>query len=148
MLASSYTTQCQHYYTFESPLPLRALGLNAFNHPWMFQVRYVFPPPALFPLVLSKFLAQHVKGQLSLLILVAACWIEAPWLPTVFNMLADIPQHCPIIKDLIVDVLVGYVFKGLAYLHLTLWLLRDVCCTERGFSQSVRQWGEQLEHQQ
>ena len=48
LLASSCTTQCQHYYTLESPLPLGALGLNAFNHPWMFQVSYVFhPPPAL-----------------------------------------------------------------------------------------------------
>ena len=28
-------------------------------------------------------------------------------------MMADIPQHYPIIKDLIVDVLVGYVLKGL-----------------------------------
>ena len=40
---------------------------------------------------LSKFLAEHVKGQLRCLILVAPCWMEAPWLPTVLNMLADIP---------------------------------------------------------
>ena len=38
------------------------LGLNAFNHPWTFQVSYLCPPSALFPLVLSKFLAEHVKG--------------------------------------------------------------------------------------
>ena len=37
----------------------------------------MFPPPALVPLVLSKFLAEHVKGQLRQLILVALCWIEA-----------------------------------------------------------------------
>ena len=68
-------------------------------------------------------------------------WMEAPWLPTVFNMLADIPQWCPIIKDLIIDVLVGHVLKGLPYLHLTLWLLRDVCCAGRGsHPKSVRQW--------
>ena len=73
LLTSSHTTQCQHYYTLESLLPLGALGLNAFNHPWMFQVSYVFPPPTLFPLVLSRFLAEHVKGQLRLLILVAPC---------------------------------------------------------------------------
>ena len=91
LLASSHCTQCQHYYTFESPLPLGALGLNAFNHPWTFQVSYVFPPPALVPLVLSNFLAEYVKGQLRHLILVAPCWMEAPWLPAVLNMLADIP---------------------------------------------------------
>ena len=61
LLASSHSTQCQHYYTLESPLPLGVLGWNAFNHPWMFQVSYVFPPPALVPLVLFKFLAENVK---------------------------------------------------------------------------------------
>ena len=78
LLASSHSTQCQHYYILESPLPLGALGLNAFNHPWMFQVSYMFPPPTLVLLVLSKFLAEHVKGQLRYLILVAPCWMEAP----------------------------------------------------------------------
>ena len=62
LLASSCTTQCQHCYTLETPLPLAALTLNAFNQPWMFQVSYVFPPPALFPPILSKFLAEHVKS--------------------------------------------------------------------------------------
>ena len=39
--------------------------------------------------------------------------MEAPWLPTGFSMLADIPQQCPIIKDLIMDVSVGQALKGL-----------------------------------
>ena len=29
LLASSHSTQCQHYFTLETPLPLGALGLNA-----------------------------------------------------------------------------------------------------------------------
>ena len=98
-----------------------------------------FPPPTLVPPVLSMFLAEHVKGQLRLLILMAPCWKEAPWLPTVFNMLRDIPQQCLIVKDLIMDILVGHVIKGLPYLHLTLWLLRDVCLCTQGFSSSVCQ---------
>ena len=61
LLASSHTNQCQHYYTLETLLPLGALGLNAFNCPWTFQVSYEFLPPALVPLVLSKFLSEHVK---------------------------------------------------------------------------------------
>ena len=146
MLASSHSTQCQHYFTLETPLPLGAIGLNAFSHPWTFQVSYVFPPLALGPLVLSKFLAEHVTGQLRHLILVAPCWMEAPWLPTVLNMLADVPQQCPIVKDIVVDVLVGQVLKGLQYLHLTLWQLSDVCYANRGsLPQSVRQWQGQLE---
>ena len=126
----------------ETPLPPGALGLIAFNHPWTFQVSNVFPPPALVPLVLSKFLAVHVNGQLRHLILVVPCWVEAPWLPTVLNMLADVPQQCPIVKDLIMDVTVSQVIKGLPYLHLTLWLLSNVCYADRGsLPQSVRQWG-------
>ena len=67
--------------------------------------------------------------------------MEAPWLPTVLNMLAYIPWQEPIIKDLIVDVAVGQALKVLPYLHLTLWLLSDVCYADRGsLSQSVRQW--------
>ena len=58
----------------------------------------MFTPPALVPLVLSTFLAEHVKGQLRLLILVASSLMKAPWLPTVFNMLANDPWHCPIVK--------------------------------------------------
>ena len=37
-------------------LPLGALGFNTFNHPWIYQVSYVFPSHALVHLVLSKFL--------------------------------------------------------------------------------------------
>ena len=64
--------------------------------------------------------------------------MQAPWLPTVLNMLEDILQWCPIIKDLIMDVLVGQVLRSLQYLHLTLWLLSNVCYAD-GFSSSVCQ---------
>ena len=97
-----------------------------------------FPPPALVPLVLSKFLAEQVKGELRHLILVAPYWMEAPWLSTVLKMLADVPWWCPIIKDLIGDVSVGQVLKGLQYLHLTLWQLSNVCYADT-FSSSVCQ---------
>ena len=90
-----------------------ALGLNAFSCPWTFQVRYVFFPPALVPLVLSKFLAEHFNSQLRHLILVVPCWMEAPLFPTVLSMLADIPWQCLIVKDLVMDVLASLVLKGL-----------------------------------
>ena len=132
---------------FRNPTASGALGLNAFSHPWNFQVSYVFPPLALVPLVLSKFLAEHVSGQLRHLLLVAPCWMEAPWLPTVLNMLAYVPQQCPLVKDLVMDVLVGQALKGLQYLHLTLWLLSDMCYADRGsLPWSVRQWQRQLKH--
>ena len=53
LMASSHSTQCQHYFTLETPLPLRALGME------------------------------------------------------------DVPWWCPIVKDLIMDVSVGQVLKGL-----------------------------------
>ena len=55
LLESSHSTQCQHYFTLETPLPLGAFGLNAFSHPCKFQVSYLFPSLALVPLVLSRF---------------------------------------------------------------------------------------------
>ena len=133
LLASSHSTQCQHYFTLETPLPLGALGLNAFSHPWKFQVSYVFPPLALVPLVLSKFLAEHVNGQVRHLILVAPCWMETPWLPTVLSMLARYSlvvshhkrSHCGCF-------MVGQVLKGLSYLHLTLWQPSDMCAMPTG----------------
>ena len=147
LLAFSHSTQCQHYFTLETQLHLGALGLNAFSHPWTFQVSYVFPPPALAPLVLSKFLAEHVNSQFRYLNLVAPCWMEAPWLLTVVNMLADVPWQCPLVKDLIMDFSVGQALKGLGYLNLTLWLLSNVCYTDRGsLLWSVRQWQGLLEH--
>ena len=147
LVASSCSTPCQHYFTLETPLPLGALGLNAFSHPWNFQVSYVFPPLALVPLVLSKFLAEHVNGQLRHLLLVAPCWMEGPWLPTILNMLADVPQWRPIVKGLVIDVLVGQAVKGLQYLHLNLLQLSNVCYADNGsLPQSVRWWWGQLKH--
>ena len=63
---------------------------------------------------------EHVTDQFRLLILVAPCLMEAAWLFTVLYMLEDVPEHCSVIKDLVLDVLGGEVLQGLPYLHLTL----------------------------
>ena len=99
----------------------------------------MFPSPALVPLALSKFLAEHVNSQLRHLILVVP--------PTVLNMLADVPQWCPIIKDHVMDVLVSQVLKDLQYLQLTLCQLSNLCYADRcSLPLSVRQWQGQLDH--
>ena len=42
-------------------------------------------------------------------------------------------------------VKVGLMVKGLSLLHLTLELLRDMCCVDKGsLHESVRQWRGQL----
>ena len=146
LLASAHTTQFQYYYTLESPLPLRALGLNAFNHPWMFQVNYVFPPSTLVPLVLSMFLAEHVKGQLRHLILVVSSWMEVPWLPTPLNMVADIPWWCSIIKDFVKDVSISQALKGLPDLYLNPLATQQYVLCRQGFSSSVCWWWGPLKY--
>ena len=83
---------------FGNPTTYGGLGVECLQPSLDFSVSYVFPPLPLVPLVLSKFLPEHLNGQLRYLILVVPCWMEAPWLPTVLNMLADVPRQCPIIK--------------------------------------------------
>ena len=149
LLASWHTNQCQHYYTLEDPLPLEALGLNAFNHPWKYQVIYVFPPPPLVLLVLSRFPAEHVIGQFRLLILVAHCWNKAPYLPAVLNTFEYISHWCPSLNILKMNLFVDQVLMGVPLLHLILWLFIDACCTDKHFfPQSVSQRLVLLEHLQ
>ena len=82
-----------------------------------------------------------------LLILVGLCGVEDTWLPIVINMLEDIPQQCPIMKDLIMDVSIGLVLKGVSLLYLTFWLLIDMYCIDKGSPpQSVGQWQGLLKH--
>ena len=69
------------------------LGVECFQP---YQVFYVFLPSAFVPLVLSLFVAEHVTGHFTLL--VVPCWIEIHLPPKVFNVLEDIPHWCPIIK--------------------------------------------------
>ena len=70
-----------------------------------------------------------------------------PWYSTVLNLFADIPQQCPIIKYMFMNVLVGHVLKGLPYLHLNIWLLRNVCCVDRdSLPQSFKWWWGQLKY--
>ena len=74
------------------------------------------------------------QNQLRHLILVTPCWMEAPWLPAVLNMLADDPRQCPIIKDLIMDVLESQEVKGLLCLCLTLLAAEQCVLCREGFS--------------
>ena len=119
--------------------PSSSGGLTVECHPWAYQMSYMFPQ-ALVPLVLSNFLAGHVTGQFRILILVAPCWMEAPCLSTAHNILAEIPHWCPMVKDLVRDVSVSRMLKGLQSLHLTLLLFRDVFYADRGSSLPSVRW--------
>ena len=92
LLPSWHTNQWQLYLTLEIYLLWGALGLNAFNQHWIYEASYTFPPFALVPLVLYKFLAEKVTGQFRVFILLMPYWMEASWLPTFLSMLGDIPH--------------------------------------------------------
>ena len=68
-----------------------SLWVECFQPSLVTQVSYVFPSSILVPIVLSRFLAEQIIGQVRLLILVAHWLMETLWLPLVFNMLEDIP---------------------------------------------------------
>ena len=126
--------QCWQYYILESPPPLGVLGLNVFNHPWTFQVSYVFPLPALVPLALSKFLPKHGQRSTQTFDSSGTMLDGGSLASHNLNMLADILWHCPIIKDPTVDVSVVNVLKGLPHLHFnSLASQRCVLC-KQGFS--------------
>ena len=52
-----------HCCTLVNPLPLGAFRLNAFIHPWTYQMSYVFLSPVLVPLVLSKLLGWRLSAS-------------------------------------------------------------------------------------
>ena len=54
----------------------------------------MFASAALVPLVLSRFLVEHVTGSLRLPIVVGPCLMEAHWPPTLLSMLEDVPHWC------------------------------------------------------
>ena len=134
LLSSSCTSHCQHYHTFENLLPLGALELNTFNNLCLYQVSFVFPSPALVALVFPR--TCHRLMQTSNSCCTSLDW--DPWLFTVLNILEYIPHQCPFIKDLVMEVLVDQVLKGMSSLYVSLWLLRGTHCADKGsFPQSA-----------
>ena len=60
-------------------------------------------------------------------------------------MMEDVPQWCHIIKDLVIDVLVGQVLRGLSLLNLSILAVwRCVLCRQGSLPLSFRQWWGQL----
>ena len=95
-------------------LLLEALGLNTFNYPWKNQLSYVFLPPILLPPAVLEVSGRTHHKSIQPTVLVAPCWVEVPWLPTVLNKLEYTPSQCPLSRD----VLVGQALKGLPSLIL------------------------------
>ena len=121
------------------PLPLGALGMNAFNHTrtfgWVMCLFLLHWSPR-FVQISCRTCQRSTQTSHSSGTLLG----DASWIPTVLNLFVDIPHCCSIIINLNIDVLVNWVLKGLPSLHLTLGLLRDVCCADKGsLPQSVRQ---------
>ena len=119
--------------TLHNPLPPGAFGLNVsiFLGSFRWGGLCVYFPPTWAPIVLSKLLAELLTGQFIILIIIVPCWMEAPWLPSPLNMLADAPCQCHTVKHLIRDVSVDQVLRSLSSVHLSLCPLRQVCLLKR-----------------
>ena len=82
------------------------------------------------------FLPEHVTGQFQTFVS-SVTMLDGSFLASyILSMLEGVPQCCPVM-----DVLIDQMLKGLPFLHLTLWLLRDMCCPDKGsLPHPVRQW--------
>ena len=53
----------------------------------------------------------------------------------------NVESSCIMVRNLTGEILVDWIILGLPLLHLTLWLLKDMYCADRGSPPlSVRQW--------
>ena len=66
-------------------------------------------------------------------------WMEAPWLPTVLSMLADVPRRCPIVKDLHRGCLGRPGAQGSAVSAFNPLAAQQCVLRRQGFSSSVCQ---------
>ena len=146
LLVSSSSNQCQHHDTLKSLVPSWSIGVGHFQLYMAVSGEIHFSSSGLVPLVLSIFLVEHVIGWFRLLILIIPCYMKALWLPTVLNLLKDIHHWFLMVKYLFRNISVDQVPRGLPLLYLSLWLLKVMCCIDKGsLPQSVRQWLEHLQ---
>ena len=78
------------------------LGFNFFNHPRTISESCVSScigfPSSVQVSSRACYISIHTSYSLAL------CWMEAYWLPTILNMLIEIPHYCAIVKKLVMDV--------------------------------------------
>ena len=68
-----------------------------------------------------------------------------PWLPTVLNILADVPQCCPVVKDLIMECFGRPGGQGSAINAFNPLAAQGyVLCRQGSHPQSLRQWQGRL----
>ena len=111
------SNQFWHLCTMENMISLRVL-IECFQLSMDLSGELCSFSPALVPVVLSMFLAELITGNFRLLIHVASCCIEAPWLHLILKMLENVHWQCPMLKDFIEDVML-LVF----YTITKMWLL-------------------------
>ena len=88
--------------------------------PWTFPLLYAFPPPTLVPTVVNK-----LRGSTSRMLLIAPCWSDAPWLPTLLELTHDAPRRLRPSQDLLINVSTGFPVSNLQSLRptCTVWAL-------------------------
>ena len=96
----------------------KALGIDALEQTWKFQLMYAFPPPQLIPMVLAK-----IRMTKATLILVAPFWTRASWLPELIQLSVEKPYRFPAVQSTVKDLTTGRDLPSLSKLRLTVWLI-------------------------
>ena len=142
LLVYSCTNQCQVYYTLQSPLPVGASGLNAFNHYWTCQVSYMFPSPPLLPLLSNQVSGRTCHRSFQISYSSGTLVDGGTWLLTDLAILEDIPHWYPIIKR----PHFGRLGRPGAQ-ESAITAFNPSCCTDKSsLPSSIRHWYAQLEH--
>jgi hypothetical protein len=117
LFASRLTNQVEKYFTLDKE-DRSSQGVDAFAHPWQFQVMYAFPPPPLILQMIQKF--RILGGRM---ILIAPFWTEAPWFQEVISLLENQPLRLRFRQNLVINTKTGRPLTNLSRLRLTVWPL-------------------------
>ena len=136
--ASSCTTRCQHYYTLEIPLPLGDFGFECLQ-PSLDVSHKLCASSSCISSSSSVQVSGRTCQQSYQMVDSGGAMLHGGFLASYSSQhVGRLSSALSLRKDLVMDVLVGHMLKGLPYLHLTLWLLRDMLQRE-GFSSSICQ---------
>ncbi len=118
---------------YMSPLPdPKALAVNALAASWNGLDAYAFPPTPLIQATLNKVVTSKVR-----LCLIAPCWPNQAWFPTLLELLTDHPRRLPLWDNLLWHP-IGRVFHdspGFYKLHA--WRLSGVSSDREDFQTTL-----------
>ncbi|XP_047537164.1 uncharacterized protein LOC125071117 [Vanessa atalanta] len=90
--------------------------IDAFSRPWVHQLAWVFPPPALIPRVLA-----HLNKAVGTYLIVAPDWPRAFWLQDLKSRALDVPHELQNLTENMIDVVTSRPPPQAETLTLKVW---------------------------